>query len=87
MQGIVDSSGLFLSVATGFPGILHDSRMLPLSDVYWAAENEGILMEPTLDLGGTVIRPLVVGDSEYPLKTWLLPVIKDNGTLNRDQKV
>lgn len=86
VEGIVDSSGLFLSVATGFPGSLHDSRMLRLSDVYWAAENEDILMEPTLDLGGTVIRPLVVGDSAYPLKTWLLTVIKDNGALNRDQK-
>ena len=51
VQGIVDSSGLFLSVATGFPGSLHDSQMLRLSDVYWAAENEDILMEPTLDWG------------------------------------
>ena len=34
VQGIVDSSGIFLSVATGFPGSLHDSRMLRLSDVY-----------------------------------------------------
>ena len=33
LEGIVDSSGLFLSVATGFPGSLHDSRMLRLSDV------------------------------------------------------
>ena len=86
VQGIVDSSGLFLSVATGFPGSLHDPRMLRLSDVYWAAENEDILMEPTQDLEGIVIRPLVVGDSAYPLKTWLLPVIKDNGALTRDQK-
>ena len=62
VQGIVDSSGLFLSVATGF------------------------LMEPTMDLGVTVICPLVLGDSAYILKTWLLPVIKDNGALNRDQK-
>ena len=87
VQGIVDSSGLFLSVATGFPGSLHDSRMLRLSDVYWAAENEDILMEPTVDLVGSVIRPppLVVGDSAYPLKTWLLPVIKD-GALNGEQK-
>jgi len=78
VPGIVDSMGLFLSVATGLPGSPHDSRMLRLSDVYWAAEEEDILMEPTLDLGITVIRPLVVGDSAYPLKTWLLPVIKDN---------
>ena len=86
VQGIVDSLGLFLSVATGFPGSLHDSRMLRLSDVYWAAENDDILMEPTLNLGGTVIHLLVLGDSAYPLKTWLLPVIKENGALNRDQK-
>ena len=85
VQGIVDSSGLFLSVATGFPGSLHDSRMLRLSDVYWAAE-EDILVEPTLDLGGAIIRTLVVGDSAYPLKTWLLPVIKDNSALSQDQK-
>ena len=60
--------------------------MLRLSDAYWAAEEEGILMEPTLDSGGTVTRPLVVGDSAHPLKTWLLPVIKDNCALNQDQK-
>ena len=86
MQGIVDSSGLFLSVATGFPRSLYDSRMLRLSDVYWATQEEDILMEPTMDLGGTVIRPLVVGDSAYPLKTWRLPVIKDKSALNQDQK-
>ena len=50
MQGIVDSLGLFLSVAAGFPRSLHDSQMPWLSNVYWAAENEDILMEPTLDL-------------------------------------
>ena len=60
--------------------------MLRLRDVYWAAEEEDILIEPTVDLGGTVIRPLVVGDSAYPLKTWLLPVIRDNGALNQYQK-
>ena len=49
VQGIVDASGLYLSVATGFPGSLHDARMLRLTDVYWAAEDENILMEPTFD--------------------------------------
>ena len=50
VQGIVDASGLYLSVATGFPGSLHDARMLCLTDVYWAAEDENILMEPTFAL-------------------------------------
>ena len=51
VQGVVDASGLYLSVATGFPGSLYDVRMLRLTDVYWAAEDENILMEPAFELG------------------------------------
>ena len=69
---------VYLAVSTGYSGSLHDARVLSFD----AAENENILMkQPTMDLNGTVIRPLIVGDSEYPLKTWLLRPVKDNGTL------
>ena len=77
---------LYLSVSTGYPGSLHDARVLRLSEIFDAAENENILMEPSKDLNGTVIRPLIVGDSAYPLKTWLLRPVKDNGTLTHEQK-
>ena len=86
MQVVVDSHGLFLSVSTGYPGSLHDARVLRLSEIFDAAEDEEILMEPLKDVNGTVIRPLIVGDSAYPLKTWLLRPVKDNGTLTREQK-
>lgn len=49
---------MYLPVAAGFPGSLHDARIVGLSDCYWATEDEDILMELTLVLGGTVIRPL-----------------------------
>ena len=81
VQEIVDASGLKLSVATGFPGSLHDARMLRLTDVYWAVEEENILMEPTFDLGGTVVRPLIVGDTAYPTKRWLIRPCKDTDCL------
>lgn len=55
--------------------------VLRLREIFDAAENENILMEPTV-----VIRPLIGGDSAYPLKTWLLRPVKDNGTLTREQK-
>ena len=51
VQGVVDASGLYLSVATGFPGSLHDVRMVRLTDIYWASEDENILMEPAFELG------------------------------------
>ena len=59
-------------MATGFPGSLHDAWMLRLTDVYWAAEDENILMEPTFGLGGTVVCPLIVGDTADPNKTRLI---------------
>jgi len=43
-------------------------------------------MEPTFDLGGTVVRPLIVGDTAYPNKTWLIRPFKDNSGLMRDQR-
>ena len=86
LQGVVDSTGLFLSVSTGYPGSLHDARVLRLSQLFDMAENDLILTEPTVDVNGTIIRPLIVGDSAYPLKPWLLCPFKDNGALNREQK-
>ena len=85
VQGVVDSCGLFLSVATGFPGSLHDARMLRLTDMYWAAEDEHILVQPTLVIGGAVIRPLVVGDTAYPSRTWLIRPFKNNGRLTPEK--
>ena len=61
-------------------------QMLRLTDVYWAAEDENILMEPTFDLGGNVVRSLIVGDTAYPNKTWLIRPFKENGGLPRDQR-
>ncbi|CAH3165783.1 unnamed protein product, partial [Porites lobata] len=80
------SCGLMVGLAKPTVVNLHDARMLRLTDVYWAAEDENILMEPTFDLGGTVVRPLIVGDTAYPNKTWLIRPFKDNGGLTRDQR-
>ena len=55
--------GLFLSLSTGFPGSLHDARVLRLSQIFDTAENDLILTEPTVDVNGTIERPLIVGDS------------------------
>ena len=72
------STGLFLSVSTGYPGSLHDARVLRQSQIFDAAENDLILTEPIVDVNGTIVWPLIVGDSAYPLKPWLLCPFKDN---------
>lgn len=60
--------------------------MLRLTDDYWAAEDENILMEPTFYLGRTVVRPLIMGDTAYPNKTWLIRPFKDDGGLTPNQR-
>ena len=69
VQGIVDASGAYLSVSTGFPGSMHDAHILRLSNFYSLAEDKHILMMPCMDLHGSQIRPLILGDSAYPLKS------------------
>ena len=86
LQGVVNSTGLFLSVSTCYPGSLHDARVLRLSQIFDATENDLILTEPTADINGTIVCLLIVGDSAYPLKRWLFCPFKDNGALNREQK-
>ena len=81
VQGIVDASGTYLSVSTGFPGSRHDARVLRLSNFWSLAEENTILNMPCMDINGTQIRPLILGDSAYPLKSWLMRSFQDNGAL------
>ena len=85
-QGIVDAKGVLLSVSTGFPGSLHDTRVLTLSEIFRPGEDKLILTQPTIDLNGTTVGPLIVGDSAYPLKTWLLRPFQNNGALSREKR-
>ena len=81
VQGIVDASGTYLSVSTGFPGSMHDAHVLRLSNFWSLAEENTILNMPCMDINGTQIRPLILGDSAYPLKSWLMRSFQDNGAL------
>ena len=60
LQAVVDSSGLYLAASTGYPGSMHDLRVLRMSNLFREAEDGDILRQPTLNLNGTVICPLIV---------------------------
>ena len=71
IQAVVDGNGVFLDFAAGFPGSLHDARVFHNSNLYQRATDGDILKEPTVRIGGTDIRPYLVGDSAYPISPWL----------------
>ena len=71
VQGIVDGTMTFLDVEAGYPGSMHDARVLRNNNIFTPAENREILTGPTVTIGGNDIRPYLVGDSAYPLSNWL----------------
>ena len=73
LHGIVDVNQKFLHVTTGFPGSMHDSRILRWTEVYDLAFDEEILAVPLMKLNNaTPIRPLLLGDPAYALSNWLM---------------
>ena len=71
VQGIVDGRKIFMDIAAGFPGSLHDVRVLRNSSIYDRAEHGDVLAAPIHVIGGHEIQPYLVGDSAYPLSRWL----------------
>ncbi|KAL9978665.1 hypothetical protein ACROYT_G016210 [Oculina patagonica] len=50
------------------------------------AANEQILSGPTGNKNGTEIRPLLAGNSAYPLTNWLVKPYPDRGRLTQEQR-
>jgi len=71
VQAVVTGRKLFIDVAAGLPGSLHDARVLQNS-IYQKAENGDILAAgPMYLIGADEIQLYLVGDSAYPLSPWL----------------
>ena len=86
LQGIVNPQLHFQHIAVGFPGSIHDSRVLRLSGIFNLAESKEILTAPTRMVNRVQLRPMLVGDSAYPLKNWLLKPFSNRGHLSHQKK-
>ena len=71
IQGIVDGRKLFLHAAAGYPGAMHDARVLRSTAFYRQAERGEKMKGPTVHIENQEIGPYLVGDSAYPLSQWL----------------
>lgn len=77
LHAVCDAKTHFLDVYCGWPGSVHDARVLKNSSLY-ALANSADNFFP----GNTHI----LGDSAYPLQDWLLTPYKDYGNLNAAKK-
>ena len=71
IQAIADGKGLFLDVAAGYPGSMHDAHVLRNSNIFDRAERGQIFQGPFIRIDNFDIGPYLVGDSAYPIAPWL----------------
>ena len=85
IQGFADASFKLLDVSTGYPGSIHDARILRLSKLKREIDQGTWLNAPSKRIGGSEVGPLLVGDSAYPLSVWLMKPFKQIPTVTESQ--
>ena len=63
---------LFLHASVGYPGSIHDLRVLQLSDIYQKIEHENLLSAPLREISRFLIKPQIIGDSAFPNRSWII---------------
>ena len=86
LQAVVDDDYLFRDVMVGWPGSVHDARVLANSSVYRKANQKEILNTNSIRIRGINVYPFLVGDSAYPLSSWLMKPFPYNTTLTSEKK-
>ena len=85
-QAVIGANLEFLDVATGYPGSVHDARVLRSSALFQQVEAQIILSTPFKDVDNVKIRPLLLSDCAYPATLWQVKPYKQNIMLNHSQK-
>ena len=78
---------LFLHIVTGYPGCLHNTHILRLSNLYTRAEREEILKTPSKVIKGFSVRPLLLSDSAYPMTLWQVKPFSFTLNLTKREKL
>jgi len=73
-------------VCIGWSGNVHDARVLVHSTLYDNIENNHILPDKTITVSGTQIPLYMIGDSAYPIKSWLMKPFAHNTDLTTEQR-
>ena len=77
---------MFLDISTGFPGSVHDARMLRASTLYQKCEANELHVYPEKIIEEMCVRALLLGDWPYPSTTCLVKPYPSNIRVTDTQK-
>ena len=79
----MDHDYLFRDICVGRAGSVHDARVFVNSLLYKRITEDGLLDgAETLTVAGKQVPVCLIGDSAYPISTWLMKPFADSSTLS-----
>ena len=72
LMGMVDAKYRFIWGSCGFPGNSHDSVILQSTDLWDQIQDRDYLPNIAKKINGVVVPPLILADSAFQLKSWLM---------------
>ena len=72
LQALVDHENRFMTVNVGWPGSVHDARILLNSEVFHRGEAGTLVPQSVQILAGVPVPVVILGNPAYPLLPWLL---------------
>lgn len=86
IQAVVDHNYLFRDICVGWPVSVHDTHVYANSQLYAKATIGQILNGTVLNINGIDVPEYIIGDSAYPLSTFLMKLFDYNVSLSEDVK-
>ena len=87
IQEVADHKYRFIDVYTGWPGSVHDASVFANSPIYKKGIEGRLFNGLKKSIGSKDVPVCLLGDSAYPLKSWLLKPFPHNGLLTRSQQL
>ena len=77
---------LYRDVVIGWPGSVHDARVLSNSKIFEKGNNTLFPQNVEEEICGQKMNPVIIGDAAYPLLPWLMEPYPENSTTPRIKK-
>ena len=86
IQGLVDANYQFLDVCIRWPGSVHDARVFTHSNLCKKITHRHLVPNKSITISGVQVPLYMIGDSAYPMQSWLMKPFAHNSDLTAHQR-